>query len=660
MVQKNIDELLKNTSSAIWLTGNIEIDDTVTGISTAQILGEIDTLANTMTNDLPMMKISAQVQPVQYRDAKKAYELLRKLDGKATKYTVYQKVRPILRRRLAHLVSARYADGRQLLALDNTELIVALYQIVLGRKPEPAAINSGMLFLTSAGTHKLDLIDSVVKSDEARMRNVRLRGLTGKRIRLRIKRKFSADHGVDIRNILRFNHAEFICVLYWTVLRRSPEAEAIAAGVKFLNRYGNHKIDLIVSVLNSEEAKQHNVRIKGLRVRKFLLKCKRKLYRIPVLGYLARWFAGIVMLPRRMDYMFIHLSQLQSSQEMLSAGTSAVEEKLHGLNWYVSDQNEKRLVLEKNVEGLTGEYERLSDACADMKVRCENITAQTAALRVMHEAALHSIQQDLNGLSERNSQRMDSLTSEWAAFVDGLNADKQAKEQLALENKAFFDKLYVNYNEKLLPDSRESVKQGLQIYLDKLNLIFPQSERGNVNIVDLGCGECEWVELLRENGYNAIGVDSNSRVVKKVMEGLPAIPIVENGALEYLKSCEDHSVDVLTSFHMVEHLELLELMELLKECHRVLKKDGILAAETPNPQNLLTATYYFYLDPTHKKPLPCELLAFLVQEAGFVRIETVFRNPLNFEPYEYRADDPIKDIVFRFNLEQAYAIWAVK
>ena len=91
-----------------------------------------------------------------------------------------------------------------------------------------------------------------------------------------------------------------------------------------------------------------------------------------------------------------------------------------------------------------------------------------------------------------------------------------------------------------------------------------------------------------------------------------------------------------------------------------LSNGGMLILETPNPLNILTATYYFRLDPTHRFPIPKELLEFTVKEAGLNIKETLMLNPLNFIPYTYEEDDPIKDIIFRFNMEQAYSVLAVK
>jgi len=253
-------------------------------------------------------------------------------------------------------------------------------------------------------------------------------------------------------------------------------------------------------------------------------------------------------------------------------------------------------------------------------------------------------------------RRMESVLAKIATLQEGnISNSPQIKS-----DKAVMDKFYMHYNERLMPDSREAVKGRASIYLKKLSDWCGDREKLNMNIVDLGCGECEWVELLCENGYPAKGVDSNSEVVRKVKRTLPNIHIIEDNAFDYLRKQPDNSLDLITSFHMVEHMDITSILELLKECKRALNKGGMLIVETPNPQNILVATYYFYLDPTHIKPIPQELMEYLISEAGLKFQERVLLYPLNFCPYEYKEEDPIKDIVFRFNMEQAYSVLAVK
>ena len=50
---------------------------------------------------------------------------------------------------------------------------------------------------------------------------------------------------------------------------------------------------------------------------------------------------------------------------------------------------------------------------------------------------------------------------------------------------------------------------------------------------------------------------------------------------------------------------------------------GLLIMETPNPENIVVATRNFYLDPTHQRPIPPMLLAFVAEYAGFARVKTL-------------------------------------
>jgi O-antigen chain-terminating methyltransferase len=70
--------------------------------------------------------------------------------------------------------------------------------------------------------------------------------------------------------------------------------------------------------------------------------------------------------------------------------------------------------------------------------------------------------------------------------------------------------------------------------------------------------------------------------------------------------------------HLVEHLPIEVLIDLIDQSYRVLLPDGVIAFETPNPENVLVGSHYFYMDPTHRNPLPPTLLQWLVEARGFV------------------------------------------
>jgi O-antigen chain-terminating methyltransferase len=55
---------------------------------------------------------------------------------------------------------------------------------------------------------------------------------------------------------------------------------------------------------------------------------------------------------------------------------------------------------------------------------------------------------------------------------------------------------------------------------------------------------------------------------------------------------------------------------------------GLLILETPNPANILTASRWFYLDPTHRNPLPGEMVAMIAEARGFPYPEILELHPM--------------------------------
>ena len=77
-------------------------------------------------------------------------------------------------------------------------------------------------------------------------------------------------------------------------------------------------------------------------------------------------------------------------------------------------------------------------------------------------------------------------------------------------------------------------------------------------------------------------------------------------------------------------------------------------------RNSIISTEMVPVDPTHKMPIPPELLEFYLKEWGFELLDTISTKPLEYFPYNYNTDDPMKHVAFRFNMEQEYAVLAVK
>ncbi len=133
--------------------------------------------------------------------------------------------------------------------------------------------------------------------------------------------------------------------------------------------------------------------------------------------------------------------------------------------------------------------------------------------------------------------------------------------------------------------------------------------------LDIGCGRGEWLQMLGKNGFDARGVDLNAQMVEICLNaGLRA---QKADMLEHLRHTPDGSLALVSGFHIVEHLEFTKLLSLFHEIHRALMPGGIALFETPNPECSRVASYTFYMDPTHRNPVPMELLSFIATHTGF-------------------------------------------
>ena len=168
--------------------------------------------------------------------------------------------------------------------------------------------------------------------------------------------------------------------------------------------------------------------------------------------------------------------------------------------------------------------------------------------------------------------------------------------------------------------TRADITSRLQVYLpfvEPLKTIYAAPIA-----LDLGCGRGEWLELLQNNGFKAKGVDLDEGMLSACHE--LNLDVQLGDALDYLRGLEADSLSVVSAFHVVEHIAFETLRELTTEAYRVLKPGGLLILETPNSENLMVGTSSFYLDPTHQRPLPAQLLSFVVEYSGFNRVKTLY------------------------------------
>ena len=183
--------------------------------------------------------------------------------------------------------------------------------------------------------------------------------------------------------------------------------------------------------------------------------------------------------------------------------------------------------------------------------------------------------------------------------------------------------LYIAF-ENQFRGTADEIKQQQVKYLPFLSAIA-QNISEPLKVLDIGCGRGEWLRLLSEHNYESEGVDlSHTMVDLCLLEGFKA---TQGDAIAYLENKDDNSVHVITAFHVVEHLPFEHMVRLFDQCLRVLKPGGKIIFETPNPENLTVSGYSFYLDPTHKNPIPPITLEFIARQRGYSQIDIYRYNP---------------------------------
>ncbi|MBS1836663.1 MAG: class I SAM-dependent methyltransferase [Actinobacteria bacterium] len=138
-------------------------------------------------------------------------------------------------------------------------------------------------------------------------------------------------------------------------------------------------------------------------------------------------------------------------------------------------------------------------------------------------------------------------------------------------------------------------------------------------VLDIGAGRGEFLQLMADRGTTCWGIEIDEQLVRAGREA--GLDVRLGDGVEALREASFGSLGAIVLLHVIEHLTVNELMELVQLSRDRLAPGGFLVMETPNPQSLYVFARAFWLDPTHSKPVHPVYLEFMLRQAGYDHVE---------------------------------------
>jgi len=139
------------------------------------------------------------------------------------------------------------------------------------------------------------------------------------------------------------------------------------------------------------------------------------------------------------------------------------------------------------------------------------------------------------------------------------------------------------------------------------------------SVLDVGCGRGEFLELLRDKGCVASGVDIDIGMVEVCHR--KGLDVYHDDAFQFLEK-QEATYDGIFAANFVEHLTPAQVSDFLKKAYKALKSNGRLVIAVPNPESIAVHLYEFWRDATHVRMYSKSLLEFMLAYAGFEVVES--------------------------------------
>jgi SAM-dependent methyltransferase len=236
----------------------------------------------------------------------------------------------------------------------------------------------------------------------------------------------------------------------------------------------------------------------------------------------------------------------------------------------------------------------------------------------VHELRLHEVQDGLSRLEVESSRLTKMVYEEMRAipYMDPADAYllelSDGTKTLGFQRESLKDNSYVHF-ESIFRGPEAEIARRQAPYLNQINT--------QMAVLDIGCGRGEFLGLLKANNINATGVEKDPAVAEvSLTRGLE---VVLDDAVHFLQNAPNASASTIFAAQLVEHLELQDLQEFMRQSRRVLCLGGVLILETVNPYRGASFRT-FWTDLSHVRPIFPEVLLSLAEEAGFSEATVMF------------------------------------
>ena len=145
-------------------------------------------------------------------------------------------------------------------------------------------------------------------------------------------------------------------------------------------------------------------------------------------------------------------------------------------------------------------------------------------------------------------------------------------------------------------------------------------------VLELACGRGEFLDLLRDAGLPATGVDLDEGMVERAVDRGHDVALGD--AVDHLEKVEPASLGGVFCAHFLEHLRPEDVARIYAAAARALRPGCPFVAVVPSAASLSVLGYDFWRDPTHIRFYDPQLLAFFAAQAG-LQVGEIAGNPRN-------------------------------